>query len=261
MKRFLVLIILSLFSLSLYSQANLTTEKKSDTTVVDSVKQKPKLIAYAGAIAASRNYARGVNFGVGPSFQPYAGLSIAGVTFEIFGALSFNGKYNYGTTHDISLSYEYKGFKIGVHDYFFFNKADTTHNYFFETGDPSMDGHYYEVQASYEHKWFSVLAGYNFHNTNLKIEDKYWTGVYLEVKGNIIYGLSAIVGAITGPSYLNFYDKAGIAIVGIEWNRKINLGKKFFTILDVKFHVNPNYKNISAGVQRAPVNIFASFTF
>lgn len=222
---------------------------------------KTSFETYAGAIVASRNYARGVNFGSGVSLQPYAGITYGGLTLDLFAALSANGDYNYGTTHDFSLSYEYKGFKIGIHDYYFFNKVDSTHNYFLETSSPFMDGHYYEAQIGYTHDKFALLAAHNFYNSNLEVTDELMETVYLEAKYNLDEHFSIIVGGVTGPSIVNFYDKEGITTAGIDWNREIKISDELITILDVKFHINPNYENISPGVQKAPMNLFVSFTF
>jgi len=238
---------------------SLITFAQTDSINVDTT--KASFETYAGAIIASRNYARGVNFGSGVSLQPYAGISYSNLTLELFAALSANGNYNYGTTTDFSLSYEYKRFKIGIHDYYFFNKIDSTHNYFFETSDPFRDGHYYEVQIGYSNDKFAVLAAHNFYNTNLEVTDKLMKTVYLEAKYKLSKRFAIIIGGVTGPSIVNFYDKEGITTAGLEWNRELKINNEITTILDVKFHINPNYENISPGVQKAPMNFFVSFTF
>ena len=249
MKKLLIILMLSL---SFFSSAQDTTIVKTDT--VDN-----NFEFYSGVIFASRNYARGVNFGSGPSLQPYAGITHKGFTLDLFAEISSNGVYNYGTTHDFSLSYENSGFKIGVHDYYFFSKHGN-HNYFFQTASDTMNGHYYEAQVSYESDKFSILAGHNFYNTNLKVEGDYWSGVYLEGVYNINNEFSVVLAGLTGPSIVNFYDAAGFTTLGLDWSRDMNIGN-FPTVLDVKFHVNPNYNNISPGVQRAPMNFFASLIF
>jgi hypothetical protein len=230
-----------------------------DTIAVQADTTTSEFETYAGVVVASRNYARGVNFGAGPSIQPYAGITYKGLTLDFFGALSGNGAYDYGTTMDFSLSYETNGFKVGLHDYYFFSKYGN-HNYFLENGSDTMNGHYYEVQAMYASNKFHVLAGYNFWNTNLKIEDDYWTGVYLEAGFNVTEEFSLVAGGVTGPSILNFYDAAGITTIGVDWSREMEIAD-LPAILDVKFHVNPNYKNIAPGVQQAPMNLFVSLTF
>lgn len=143
----------------------------------------------------------------------------------------------------------------------FFNKVDSIHNYFFETSDPFRDGHYYEVQIGYTHEKFAILAAHNFYNTNLEVTDDLMETVYLEAMFNINENFSVILGGVTGPSIVNFYDKEGVTTVGLEWNRDIKINEDLMTLLDVKFHVNPNYKNISPGVQRVPMNLFVSLTF
>lgn len=250
MKKLILLLSITLTSLASFGQAD-TTALEADSSNFE---------AYAGGIIASRNYARGVNFGGGPSIQPYAGMTWKGITLEFFAAIGGNGDYDYGTTHDFSLSYENSGFKVGVHDYYFYSKYGNN-NYFFETASDTMNGHYYEVQASYEHSRFSILAGYNFYNTNLRVEGDYYTGVYLEGSVALTDNLSFTIGGITGPSYLNFYDAAGFTTIGLDWTRDIEISDKLTTTLDAKFHVNPNYKNISAGVQQAPMNFFVSLSF
>ena len=248
--RKLFVILLSLLSTASFAQ---TDSSSVDTT-------KSNFDFYTGCTLASRNYARGVNFGEGPSIQPVAGIAYKNLTLEFFAAISANGVYNYGTTHDFSLSYSAKGFKVGLHDYYFFNK-NGNHNYFFETGSDTMNGHYYEVQASYKNDKFSILSGYNFYNTNLKVDGDYWKGGYLEGTYNISDNFSIIVAGLTGPSIVNFYEAAGITTIGLNWSRKIEISKKLSAIIDAKFHVNPNYKNISPGVQKTPMNFFVSLTF
>jgi len=238
---------------------SLAANAQYDSTVVEIDTTASGVETYAGVIIASRNYARGVNFGSGLSIQPYAGVTYKNFTLDFFGAISGNGVYDYGTTTDFSLSYENKGFKVGVHDYYFISKYGN-HNYFFETASDTMNGHYYELQAGYTHDKFSFLTAYNFYNTNLEVTGNYWKGVYLEGKYNINENFSVIVAGLTGPSIVNFYDAAGFTTIGLDWTRDIEIGNLPATI-DAKVHINPNYKNISPGVQQAPMNFFVSLAF
>jgi hypothetical protein len=251
MKKLILLLSVTLLSSISFGQ-NDTTTVVTDTT--------SSFEFYAGAVIASRNYARGVNFGSGPSLQPYAGVVYKNFTLDFFGAISGNGAYDYGTTTDFSLSYENKGFKVGVHDYYFISKFGNN-NYFFETGSDMMNGHYYELQALYSNDNFSLLAAHNFYNTNLKVDNVTAGTVYLEGKYNVNEKLSIVIAGVTGPSIVNFYDAAGFTTIGLNWNREISLGNDLPATLDAKVHVNPNYKNISPGVQQAPMNFFVSLTF
>jgi len=256
MKKLVLLI--SILAVCLPAYSNSYTEIDTiDVEPTDTVKEGIEF--YAGGIIASRNYARGVNFGAGPSIQPYAGFTYKGLIVDFFAEIGGNGVYNYGTTHDFSISYENRGFKIGIHDYYFFSKYGN-HNYFFQTSSDTMNGHYYEAQVSYTNDKFSVLAAHNFYNTNLKVTGDYWAGVYLEGIYKVNKDFSVILAGLTGPSIVNFYDAAGFTTVGIQWSREIKT-EALPLLLDVKFHVNPNYRNISPGVQQAPMNIFASITF
>jgi len=251
MHKIFVLILLIFLTSNSFSQLD-TISTEIDTS-------KIKFETYLGVILATRNYARGVNFGAGPSIQPYAGVNFKSFNFDFFGAISENGFYDYGTTMDFSLSYETNNFKIGLHDYYFFSKHGN-HNYFFETASDTMNGHYYELQFSYEHDRFSILVGHNFYNTNLRVEGDYWRGFYLEAGLNVTEELSLIVSGLTGPSYLNFYDAGGFTTIGLDWNREMEV-RDLPIKLDVKLHINPNYKNIIPLVQQNPVNIFTSLTF
>lgn len=235
----------------------------------DSTKSK---IGYNVTLAiSSRNYSRGINYGDGISLQPTAELFYKNTTVGIFGSLTDNRKYNYGTTYDLYLAQKIKNFTICVHDYFYVNKVDSLNDFLFETGkgyikDTNLlyhDGHYLEFMIKYSGKKLSALAAYNFYNTTCNI---YNSTVYLEAEYRFVDSFSAVVGFTTGASNLNFYtDKynkgVGFTCIGINWIRAIKISDKFSTDLKIQAHVNPNYKNIAPGLQVTPFNLIVSLTF
>jgi hypothetical protein len=262
--------------------------QEDSTSVKDTLKSNFEF--YSEVTLASSNYSRGINFGYGPSIQPFAGISYKSFALEFFGTITANGPYNLGNGHDISISYSKGGFTFGIHDYYFFKYNDTaeTGNYFHNNyGDPMRLGHFFEAQAKYKNDKFEALIGYNFYNASLaaRIDTKEnlislygedakseFSGVYIEAKYKVSEYFSFILAGLTGPSELNFYledkdfnqYKGGITTVGLNWERSLEI-KDLPVKLDIKFHWNPSYRYIlntpTLTVQRSPVILFASITF
>lgn len=262
-------------------------DAQEDSTTIDSTSKKFEV--YSELTVASSNYARGINFGFGPSIQPFAGIAYKKFALEFFGAITSNGAYNLGTGHDISLSYKNKSFTFGVHDYYFVKYSNTveTEDYFFRNyGDLNRLSHFYEFQTKYENDLFYILAGYNFYNASLvaRIDTKEtlknfygnnargeFSAVYLEGVIKVNSEFAIMIAGLTGPSELNFYledknynqYKGGFTSIGFDWGRSLNI-KSVSAKLKTKFYVNPSYRYIlntpSLNVQRCPFIIFVSLT-
>lgn len=253
MKKIFILALVCLMGTSVFA---------SDSTRVDSTKMKIKL--NTSLTFMSRNYSRGINYGDGVSIQPTIEASYKGFTLGMFGALSDNKKYNYGSTFDTYITYSIDEITLGVHDFFYANKIDSLNDFLFKTGKNSgLDGHYLEAQLKFNSEQMNILFAYNFYNTTCDIN---YQTVYMEGECKFKNGFSCIFGFTSGPSNLNFYtDKynegIGFTCVGVNWLKKIQVSELFSTDLKVQAHVNPNYRNITSGLQSTPYNMIVSLTF
>lgn len=251
--------------ITLFAILAITTSVFAQT---DSTK-KEKIEFSASLTLMSRNYSRGMNFGDGISIQPNVEASYKKVTFGVFGALTNNVKYNYGTTFSTYLSYKVKNFTFSVYDYFFVNKIDSLNDYGFQTGKAYLkdslqtnyrEGHYLEGMIKYSTKKLYIIAAYNFYNTTCNI---YKNTVYLEGKYMINDNFGFALGFTTGASNLNFYtDKynngVGFTCIGLDWHKSLKITQDFSTDMRIRLRANPNYKNIAPSLQQTPFNMILS---
>lgn len=207
---------------------------------------------------ANRNYCRGGMFGGGVAAMATIEASYKNFTLGTFAIYSPDLAYNYGRGVDAYFAYKIKKMSISFHDYFFFNKDYTVSDFFYTTGHGSgKEGHYLELDAKYSTKRFTLLAAYNFYNTTMEM---YKTTVYLESEYKFSKNYSLVAGFTTSPSVVNFY--------GDTYNRGINFthvginAVKKLKDCEIKamMHINPNYKNFDASLQRTPYTFILQFT-
>jgi hypothetical protein len=70
-------------------------------------------------------------------------------------------------------------------------------------------------------------------------------GLYLEATFNVTDEFTIFVGGITGPSALNFHDKAGITNAGFTYTKEVDITDSFTLPIEAKVAFNPNFENIS----------------
>jgi hypothetical protein len=206
-------------------------------------------------LLATRNIARGVNFGNSPIIGAKVRHQICSV-FElgVNATVTTNGSVA-GFGNQLNIFGKIKitdNIGLIVTDYFFFGPG--ANDYFFETGKDSSNGHFQEAALQYKDDKFRLLGGYCFNAT--KFDSDANTGIYFEAEYNFTPNFSGSLGYITDKSALNFYEKSGFTTVGMTyaWDQ---IGGRFKTSLIF----NPNYKNVSPDVTASPATAVIAFVF
>lgn len=231
------LTIFALLSINLFSQTD---------TIVTGI--------YSEITLSTRNIWRGVDFGnYSPTFQglfsydPVKNLELG--TF-VSGALTNKG---YGNTLNLFAKYK-RETKIGrvsltIDDYYF--NGDST-NYPTEYLKWE-ESHLVEARFELERDRVSFLAGYMIYggslytnpsdslgNVILRNDNAFYLEGSFYISKKVYDSLKLSVGYLTGPSALNFHDRAGITNVSLKY-------QKYYREYPIFFQVtyNPNYKFIS----------------
>jgi len=234
----------------------------------DSVKTKNVTVNTAFTLA-SKNVWRGVNYGNNlPTLQGTLALVVK-EKFEIgaCGTTTINGdKRGFGNWMELYTSYTINRWSFTIDDYYFFS-YDSLNDYF--NWDSKTTQHLIEGRVKYNiDKKFNIMASYNFY-ANKDAQKAF----YFEAEYFIKPDFSFTVGAVTGPSWLNYYDKGGITTIGINGYRDLKVSKKIKIPLKSSLYFNPNYKNIAKWdgsgyvdpgynyLGRNPVNFIISLNF
>lgn len=263
MKKFITLIIFSAFSLIAFSQTDST---KKDTTASKWSGQ---------VIIGSKSVWRGIDFGNGsPCIQGLVTYSPCKfMDISAFGVTALNGtNVGYSNTLNLFATLKYKKFYLEFDDYYF--KGDVTNistNYWHHNKT-----HFIESRLGFKTSNIDIKAGYTIYGGELynnPVIDTLGTklnntqAVYLEANFKLSDEFSVFIGGVTGPSALNFVDKAGITNVGAKYTRMVQVSDKFSFPVEAIIVVNPSYDNISpAGLPRvgygsSPVNFVINVIF
>ena len=250
---------LTLVSLAGMSQITLT----KDTALVDTTrgkgffyKPKKKQSPFYGDFGVgSTNLWRGVDVGkqtgvvVDMDYEPWTTLGFKSYVVAnqyrpgIGNQMISSAKINvYNVSFGIQDVYFQNQVLESDTDYFVFNKTKTNHF----------------VEATFNYKgdtnsrldFFSSLVFYQ----NVKYDRG---AVYFQFTYHPTYNTEMFMGYVTGPSAVNFQDKAGFTNVGLTIKRYIEFSSKFAAKARLTVSVNPNYKFISIpnpGVSGRPVN-------
>lgn len=240
MKRKLILIIFTLFSI--YAFAQDSTKFKVNTAFTLSTK----------------NFWRGAVYGNNvPSVS--GNLSLIRKNFELgaTGTSPLNGtSVGYGIWMELFTTYTFKQFSITVDDYFFFNENDKDNDYF--NYNQKSTQHLIEYRIKYSVDKFNLMAGWLIYHSQNANNAGYFEGEYF-----LLPELSILAGYVTGRSSLNFYDKGGITHVGVAGAHKLEITDKFSIPVKAALLISPNYKNISdiPGLRKNPINLVLTFSF
>ena len=217
---------------------------------------------------ASRNVWRGVNYGNNlPTIQGTLGVIYKSIEVGAFGTVTVNGdRKGFGNWMELYSTYTLSNrWSVTLDDYYFFS-YDSLNDYF--NWNPKNTQHLIEARVKYNvDKKFWILGSYNFYAGDGSQKAFYFEGEYFLTKE-----LSLLLGALTGPSTLNFYAKGGVTTVGLSATRQLKMTKNLSVPLKTRLIFNPNYKNIATytgagcdpgynGLGRNPVNFVISVTF
>jgi hypothetical protein len=268
MKKILILFMLTLVSLAGMSQITLT----KDTAFVDTTrgkgffyKPKKKQSPFYGDFGlASTNLWRGVD--VGKQTGVVVDMEYEPCRWSTFGFKSYvvANQFRAGIGNQMITSAKVNIYNVslGVQDVYFQNQvlaSDTDYFVF----DKSRTNHFFEATFNYKGDantrldLFSSLVFYQ--------NQKYDRGaVYFQFTYHPTYNTEMFMGYVTGPSAVNFQEKAGFTNVGLTIKRYIEFSSKFAAKARLTVSVNPNYKFITIpnpGVSGRPVNTALTMIF
>lgn len=217
---------------------------------------------------ASKNVWRGVSYGNNaPMLQGLLALNVKdAIEIGVCGTGTINGdRKGYGNWLELYTTFTIDQWSLTIDDYYFFS-YDSLNDYF--DYDQNTTQHLIEAKLKYSIDKFSVYASYNIYAN--KDAAKAW---YFEAEYFVRDDLSILFGAVTGASWLNYYDAGGITTIGVAGSRDIKVTKLFSIPVKASLIANPNYKNIAQwdgsgyvnpgydGLGRNPVNFVVALTF
>ena len=167
-----------------------------------------KVEATIGADFVSQYIWRGQNLG-GVSLQPTMGISYKGLSLSSWGSVGFEGSDT--KELDFTLGYTYKGFNVGVTDYWF-----SEGSYFQYKAHQTT--HIWEANAGYDFgflsmQWFTNFAG----NDGMTSSGKRAYSSYFELSAPFRLGgldWAAAFGVV--PYQTSSYDANGFAVTNIS---------------------------------------------
>jgi hypothetical protein len=222
----------------------------------DSTKTSPLVTSVS---ISSKNFWRGNVYGDNaPSISGTLGLTSKHFEIGVTGTSPLSGsRVGYGIWAELYASAKLGNFTLTLDDYYFFNEYDSLNEY--ENWSSKDTQHLLEARLKYGVDRFNVTASIVAYAAKESKNSLYLEGeVFL-----ILKQLSVSAGGVFGESYLNFFDKGGLAFAGVNGYRDIKVTDNFAVPLRVSVMTSPNYKNASKynGFTQNPINVIVGVTF
>jgi hypothetical protein len=172
-------------------------------------------------------------------------------------------KPGYGNQINTRMHFNIYNVSLGIQDvYFHNNTGDFSDTAYFDFNKTTTN-HF--VEATFKYKGdadskIDLKANYVFYQKQGNPNG----ALYFETTYYIASNTQLFAGYVTGPSYVNFQNKAGFTNVGINIKRELEFSNKFNTIIKTTIAVNPNYKSIIADVptvSNRPLNVVLTAIF
>lgn len=203
------------------------------------VKAQDKVEASVGADLVSGYIWRGQDFG-GVSVQPGASISYKGLSLSAWGSVGFEGTDT--KEFDLTLSYQYGGFSIGVTDYWFTNSSAPARY------SDYKEAHTFEVGLGYDFgplavNWYTNFAGSVGENKDGK--DAYAS--YVSVSAPFSLGgidWTAEIGATPWANdfYNDYSDGFKVSAISLQASKEIKITDSFSLPLWAQAIWNPTTK-------------------
>lgn len=203
------------------------------------VKAQDKVEASVGADLVSGYIWRGQDLG-GVSVQPGASISYKGLSLSAWGSVGFEGTDT--KEFDLTLSYQYGGFSIGVTDYWFTNSSAPARY------SDYKEAHTFEVGLGYDFgplavNWYTNFAGSVGENKDGK--DAYAS--YVSVSAPFSLGgidWTAEVGATPWANdfYNDYSDGFKVSAISLQASKEIKITDSFLLPLWAQAIWNPTTK-------------------
>lgn len=203
------------------------------------VKAQDKVEASVGADLVSGYIWRGQYLG-GVSVQPGASISYKGLSLSAWGSVGFEGTDT--KEFDLTLSYQYGGFSIGVTDYWFTNSSAPARY------SDYKEAHTFEVGLGYDFgplavNWYTNFAGSVGENKDGK--DAYAS--YVSVSAPFSLGgidWTAEIGATPWANdfYNDYSDGFKVSAISLQASKEIKITDSFLLPLWAQAIWNPTTK-------------------
>lgn len=209
---------------------------------------------------ASKNFWRGNVYGDNtPTLSGTLGYSNKWLEAGITGTSPINGsRIGYGIWAETYITVKLpENLSITLDDYYFFNAYDSLNDYFNWSNGNTQ--HIIEYRAKYAIDRFTVMGSVVVYSAFNAVNSFYLESEYFVLPKE----LSISGGAVFGQSALNFFDKGGVAFMGVTGYRDIIFNDKFTVPLKVGVMYSPNYKNAfkAPGFTQNPINIIIGVSF
>ena len=227
-------------SLSIKSTAILLLLAVSVAGYGQEEKTEKGLTINVGADLVSSYVWRGMYL-AGASFQPAISLSTSGFTIGAMGSSDFSVSYK---EINLYLSYEYKGFKVGVSDYWFSDVGEgvvSYHKY-------ARDAHNLEASLGYtfsEKFPLSIEVLTLFHGDDDKDdEDKQQYSTYITSTYPFSVGKLDFEAGLSIAPYKGMYsDKFDIVAISAKATKKLQLSTSYALPVSVELLFSPSQDN------------------
>ena len=203
------------------------------------VKAQDKVEASVGADLVSGYIWRGQDLG-GVSVQPGASISYKGLSLSAWGSVGFEGTDT--KEFDLTLSYQYGGFSIGVTDYWFTNSSAPARY------SDYKEAHTFEVGLGYDFgplavNWYTNFAG----SVGEKKDGKDAYASYVSVSAPFSLGgidWTAEVGATPWANdfYNGYSDGFKVSAISLQASKEIKITDSFSLPLWAQAIWNPTTK-------------------
>ncbi len=203
------------------------------------VKAQDKVEASVDADLVSGYIWRGQDLG-GVSVQPGASISYKGLSLSAWGSVGFEGTDT--KEFDLTLSYQYGGFSIGVTDYWFTNSSAPARY------SDYKEAHTFEVGLGYDFgplavNWYTNFAGSVGENKDGK--DAYAS--YVSVSAPFSLGgidWTAEIGATPWANdfYNDYSDGFKVSAISLQASKEIKITDSFLLPLWAQAIWNPTTK-------------------
>lgn len=206
---------------------------------------KPQLLShFTASLELQTKYVwRGIEYGTAPTLFPSLSYSTAGFNAYVMGGYSWNGSHS---EVDLGVSYTYKGFTLGVNDYYYPTSTGESDKYFNYKGKTT--GHWFEGTLGYSYEKLPVplwaLVSTYFAGADKRPESgKQAWSTYAEIGGRYDFKyemyVSLAVGAALNKSFYNDYAHGfSVCNVNLRYGKTFAAGPFTFP-LGVSFTVNP----------------------
>lgn len=199
------------------------------------------LETFAGVDIVSKYVWRGVDQGMGASFQPALGLAYKGFSLGAWGSAPFTnvGLYEF----DLAVEYSVGGFSIGITDYYWKGSDESFFNYY-------ADNHLFEGNLAFSFgekfpltlSWNTFFAGDDRDENGKQQFSTYIEAAYDFSLGGLDFTASAGAAPWSSPAWLTPADgKSGfrISAIAIQATKTIEFTPTFSAPLFVQCIFSP----------------------